>query len=366
MRENITLLMDSKEKPYFHLIDGGVADNLGLRAVEEAVDSVGNIWTVLQLAGREKVRKMAFIVVNAETKIESSWDKMEIVPPLSAMLSNYSSIAINRYNRETMAVLQESFSRWAYQIRSGRCPPGQISTEPGSCGDIEFYMVDVSFDNLKDKAERDWMAKLPTSFRLSGEQVDRLRAGARKILTESDDFKRLLRDLGAGSPVKRIFSIRQRREDVMNRAARIISAVVIGLAVSASTGFAEDIQFSGFFGNPSVYDLLKPGPVGGAKLRWIKDGMDPKKYNKFMVDSVIFFLADKSDYKGIDPQEMKDLCDQFNKELVAAFKDKYPDCGRARPGCHADPPCHHQHQAEPARRQRGDVDRSRRAGRQRR
>jgi len=199
MRENITLLMDSKEKPYFHLIDGGVADNLGLRAVEEAVDSVGNIWTVLQLAGREKVRKLAFIVVNAETKIESSWDKMELVPPLSAMLSNYSSIAINRYNRETMAVLQESFSRWAYQIRSGRCPPGTISTEPGSCGDIEFYLVDVSFGNLKDKAERDWMTKLPTSFRLSGEQVDRLRAGARKILAESDDFKRLLRDLGAGS-----------------------------------------------------------------------------------------------------------------------------------------------------------------------
>jgi len=110
----------------------------------------------------------------------------------------------------------------------------------------------------------------------------------------------------------------------MKRAASILLTVVIGLAVAASTGFAEDIQFSGFLGNPSVYDLLKPGPAGGGKLRWIKDGMDPKKYNRFMVDSVIFFLADKSDYKGIDPQEMKELCDLFNKELVAAFKDKYP------------------------------------------
>ena len=202
MREYITLMLDSKEKPYFHLIDGGVADNLGLRAVEEAIDSVNNIWTVLQLTGRDKVRKLAFIVVNAESKIESSWDKMEIIPPLSAMLSNYSSIAINRYNRETMAVLQESFSRWAYQIRSGRCPPGQISREPGSCGDIEFYLVDVSFEHLKDKAEGNWLATLPTLFRSSGEGVDRLRAGARKILTESDDFKKLLRDLDAGNPSK--------------------------------------------------------------------------------------------------------------------------------------------------------------------
>ena len=70
--------------------------------------------------------------------------------------------------------------------------------------------------------------------------------------------------------------------------------------------------------------MLKPGPEGGAKLRWTKGGIDPKRYNRFMVDSVVFFLADESDYKGIDPQEMKELCDDFNKALVAAFKDKLP------------------------------------------
>ena len=43
-----------------------------------------------------------------------------------------------------------------------------------------------------------------------------------------------------------------------------------------------------------------------------------------MVDSVVFFLADESDYKGIDPQEMKELADAFNRELAAAFKDKWP------------------------------------------
>jgi hypothetical protein len=110
----------------------------------------------------------------------------------------------------------------------------------------------------------------------------------------------------------------------MKQAARLILAVAIGVAISASTGFAADAQYSGFFGNQSIYDLLKPGPEGGAKLRWMKDGADPNKYDKFMVDSVIFYLADKSDYKGIDPEEMKELADQFNKEIVAAFRDKYP------------------------------------------
>ena len=109
----------------------------------------------------------------------------------------------------------------------------------------------------------------------------------------------------------------------MKAVARMMMAVAIGLVLTASAAFA-DIQYSGFFGNPSVYDLLKPGPEGGAKLRWMKDGVDPKKYDKFMVDSVIFYLADRSDYKGIDPQEMKELADLFNKDIAAAFKDKYP------------------------------------------
>lgn len=110
----------------------------------------------------------------------------------------------------------------------------------------------------------------------------------------------------------------------METSMRVVLACVIVFAFTISTGFAGEIQFSGFLGNPSVYSLLKPGPEGGAKLRWIKDGVDPKKYEKFMVDSVIFFLADQADYKGIDPQEMKELCDEFNKALVAAFKDKWP------------------------------------------
>jgi len=197
MREHMELVLDVKKKPYFHLIDGGVADNLGLRSLEETVDAMGNFWTAMKVTGREKVRKIVLIVVNAESKTESQWDKAEVVPPLSAILGNYSTIAIVRYNRETMAVLQESFGRWIDQIREGRCPPGQISTEPGSCGDIEFYLVDIRFRNLENEAEADYLAGLPTTFRLSPEEVDRLKAAGRKILTESDDYRKFLRDLDA-------------------------------------------------------------------------------------------------------------------------------------------------------------------------
>ena len=110
----------------------------------------------------------------------------------------------------------------------------------------------------------------------------------------------------------------------MKKAVKMALAVLFGLTFLVTTAPAADIKFSGFLGGPTVYDQLAPGPPGGMTLRWINPNVDYKKYKKFMVDSVVFFLADASDYKGIDPQEMKELADEFNKQIVAAFKDKWP------------------------------------------
>ena len=94
-----------------------------------------------------------------------------------------------------MALLSEKSPRLADEIRRGRCGSGKISTEPGSCGDIEFFLVQVKFDALDDEAERHYFKRLPTSFALKPEEVDRLRNAARQILTESKEFQRLIQDL---------------------------------------------------------------------------------------------------------------------------------------------------------------------------
>lgn len=117
----------------------------------------------------------------------------------------------------------------------------------------------------------------------------------------------------------------------MKALAKVTLAIVIIAVFTISTAFAGDLPFSGFLGNQDAYDKLTPGPGDGAKLRWLKGGVNFSLYNKFMVDSVIFYLADNADYKGIDPQVMKELADSFNKELVAAFAGKYPIVGEPGP-----------------------------------
>ncbi len=195
LANNMLPFMDSKTKPYIHLVDGGVADNLGLRAALERVTLMGDPWTTLKMANMENVHKIVFVVVNAVTAIDDKWDRWEKIPPFGAVLSSYSSIAIERYNMETVALLQESFPRWADEIRKGRCGSNPISTEPGACGDIEFYLVQVRFDALNDETEREALKRFPTSFVLKPEQVDQLKDAAHRILNESSEFQRLLRDL---------------------------------------------------------------------------------------------------------------------------------------------------------------------------
>ena len=48
--------------------------------------------------------------------------------------------------------------------------------------DIELYAIDASFDAHPSAAERDFLNEMPTSWVLSDEQVDRLRAAAAEIL----------------------------------------------------------------------------------------------------------------------------------------------------------------------------------------
>ncbi len=192
---NIKPYLDAERKPYLHLIDGGVADNLGLRAIVDRIIFRGDFWKTIKNTHHENVHKVVFIVVNAETQPDSKLDGMESPPALAAMLESYSTIAIERYNVETVALLKENLKEWAEQVRTQRCMGQTLSKDPGSCGDIQFYMVEVKFDALKDEVERWYFKRLSTSFALPSEDIDNLRAAAGRILAESKEFQRLLHDL---------------------------------------------------------------------------------------------------------------------------------------------------------------------------
>jgi NTE family protein len=172
-----------------------VSDNLGLRALLDRLIMSASLPESIKETPIEKAHKVVLLVVNAETEADTKWDSLASPPTFGAMFSSYTGIAIERYNQETIALLKDVVKPWADEIKAQRCKGRAVSTEPGSCGDIKFYVVDVRFDALKDEAERNYFGKLPTSFSLTSEQVDKIRDAAHRILIESKEFERLLGDL---------------------------------------------------------------------------------------------------------------------------------------------------------------------------
>jgi NTE family protein len=61
----------------------------------------------------------------------------------------------------------------------------------------DIHTIDVSFQALKDKSEREFLNQLSTSFVLSDEAVDRLRAAAATIILDSPDLRAVLKEAGA-------------------------------------------------------------------------------------------------------------------------------------------------------------------------
>jgi len=114
--QNLLPYLDSEKKRYIHLVDGGVADNLGLRAAIDRVLTFGDAWDALKLWGATNVHKFVFIVVNAETEVSPKWYLFDKPPTFFAMLDSYASVSIARYNFETVMLLKESFRTWTEEI----------------------------------------------------------------------------------------------------------------------------------------------------------------------------------------------------------------------------------------------------------
>ena len=96
--------------------------------------------------------------------------------------------------------------------------------------------------------------------------------------------------------------------------------LLMGMMLLASCATAP--PKTGFLGE--YYKNLEPGPKDGAKLRWVKPGVDFTRYKKFMVDYVVFALADNSESKIINGAEMKTMGDVCTLAVIEALKDKYP------------------------------------------
>jgi NTE family protein len=179
--------LNRDEHPFLHLVDGGIADNLGLRTFYEAVHMHGGDPIV---AFREmnhlNVRHVLIISINAHAQRKKQWALERDVPSLSEVIQSVSADQIQRYSVDTIELVRRSFERWT---RGASTPEHPLS----------FEFVEVSFEAVHDPKVRESLNEIGTNFHLRDEEVDQLISVARKVLRDSKEFQAFLARTGGRS-----------------------------------------------------------------------------------------------------------------------------------------------------------------------
>ncbi len=200
---DLSRYQDSAKRPYLHLVDGGLADNLALYAfVGDLQELAASERFRAQVTGA-KLRRVAVVVVNARSAVDLDYDAREVAPTAFELLMQAVSVPIDRFSSEAIYALEDIVKQWRLE-RALAVDAKRLGGDPTAATDvppIDFSVINVSFDALPDAAERAYLLNLPTSLFLSAESVDRLRAAAAQLLRDSATFRKLVQDLSAAAPI---------------------------------------------------------------------------------------------------------------------------------------------------------------------
>jgi hypothetical protein len=111
---------------------------------------------------------------------------------------------------------------------------------------------------------------------------------------------------------------------------KLLTAVALGAALASPVAaFAESATQAPKFGEYQAKGFLTdysklPSTGDDGAYRYRDPAVDFSKYNKLLVDRVKIWFKDDSEYKGIDPEELKTLTDYFYKAIETAMGDAYP------------------------------------------
>jgi NTE family protein len=138
----------------------------------------------------EELRDTRVVIsVNASTDPSPEMDGSNKSPSLKETITAVTDVQLQRYSAATEELERQSLQRWARELSA----PGRPVT-------LEF--IRIGFRDFEQPETRRFSDNIPTSFKLSNEQVDRLIAAGRELLRNNPDYRRLVSDLGGSLPAR--------------------------------------------------------------------------------------------------------------------------------------------------------------------
>jgi len=172
---------EKDKRKFVHFVDGGITDNLGLRAI---IDIMSLSGSPTNLAENWRAPKhMVVIAVNAATERENEMDLSNKTPSSVTVASSVTKLQLTRYNDDSMLLTRQLLENWAAKLSTPEHP-------------IETYMVTVDIQDTADPAALEYLNSIPTSFELDDEQVKKLIAAGRQLLKSDPEYQKLMGAIG--------------------------------------------------------------------------------------------------------------------------------------------------------------------------
>jgi NTE family protein len=199
--KNLSVYLDKKNR-YIHLMDGGLSDNIGARAILDAMDR-GFIRTRIN---RGAIRHLVLIVVNARTQSADQLSRREKPPGFFTVAEKTATVAMDNYSFDSVTKLREAlYSRVQIQKDEQACTALLTEHCPRApkpipfAADIDPYVIEINFEAAGRIPGEDpqYYLNLPTSFKLSKIQVAKLVTIAPRLLQAAPQYRCLLKVLAA-------------------------------------------------------------------------------------------------------------------------------------------------------------------------
>ncbi len=163
-----------KQQKFIHLADGGLTDNTGLRAFLHDVQKYGSVRNMLEHQGSSSTQRIVLLYVDASVGPDSQSGLSSKPMSTGKVVNAATATMISQYSRATLAQVRQVLAEWKAEM-TGLGKP------------VQYDLIHLSFDELEPK-QKEYFNKVPTSFALSGENIDKLVAAGAKLVRANAVF----------------------------------------------------------------------------------------------------------------------------------------------------------------------------------
>jgi NTE family protein len=168
---------DDPPPRYVQLLDGGIADNLGLTEPLTLVTSSDRTPAILGRIRTDRIKRLAFIVVNARSEPDTQYAERDTPPSLVSTLLTTIGTPIDG----TSFLLLDALDKVIRQ-----------ETQKS----VDRFVVPIDFDFIADAGCRRRFKNVRTSWALAEHEVDALIALGDAMVRGSGQYQRLVAALG--------------------------------------------------------------------------------------------------------------------------------------------------------------------------